>query len=232
LIVALAVGVTLAPVSVWLWLTVGLLLAPSSQRVTLPAPKVIMGVGAFLGVALLMWAGSWLGADVIAGQAMVMPAGPAQVARLEAAARLNPLAPNYRWLVADSLVNQAVAEQRAGLAPRTFDATTLRALAKYDAAASINPGDALVRTAYANVLVAYAARHPETDAAKLAVQIALEAVTLAPRNPAGLGALARAYDVSGRREEANQTARLAREVAPEYSMQTLGSLGLETTATP
>jgi Flp pilus assembly protein TadD len=64
------------------------------------------------------------------------------------------------------------------------------------------------------------------------VQVAEEASRLSPRNPAVLAALARAYDISGRRQEAAAVARLARSVAPEYSMQTLGSLGLESTSTP
>ena len=231
MIVALIFGVTLPAVSVWLWLTVGLLLAPISHQV--PAPRrAVLAVGAGLGVALAMWAGSWLVADVIVGRAMQMEPGPAQVSELEGAVRLNPITPNYHWLVADALVNEALAEQRAGQSPQAVDETMLRAISAYDAAARANRGDALVRTAFANVLVGYAARHPGTDAAQRAVEVAMEAVRLAPRNPAALGALARAYDVSGRHDDAEKTARLARSVAPAYSMQTLGSLGLDSTATP
>jgi Flp pilus assembly protein TadD len=112
------------------------------------------------------------------------------------------------------------------------DEMTLRAIAAFDAAARADRGDALVRTAYANVLVAYAASHPRTDAAQRAVRIAEEAVRLAPNNPAALAALARAYQVSGRRADADRTARLARSIAPDYASQTLGTLGLESPATP
>jgi Flp pilus assembly protein TadD len=86
----------------------------------------------------------------------------------------------------------------------------------------------MLRAAFSNVLVGYAARHPGADAAARAVEVALEAVQLAPGNPAALGALARAYDVSGRRAEAEQAAARARAVAPAYAAQTLGSLGLGT----
>src|SRR5665647_832125 len=231
MIVALIFGVTLPAVSVWLWLTVGLLLAPISHRV--PAPRRgVVAVRAGLGVALAMWAGSWLVADVIVGRAMQMEPGPAQVSALEGAVRLNPITPNYHWLVADALVNEALAEQRAGQSPQAVDETMLRAISAYDAAARVNCGDALVRAAFANVLVGYAARHPGTDAAQRAVEVAMEAVRLAPRNPAALGALARAYDVSGRHDDAEKTARLARSVAPAYAAQTLGSLGLDSPGTP
>jgi hypothetical protein len=74
-------------------------------------------------------------------------------------------------------------------------------------------------------MVAFAARHPGTDAAREALDVALEAVRLAPGNPAALGALARAYDVSGRHADAVATARLARQIAPAYAAQTLGTLG-------
>ena len=231
MIVALVFGVTVPAVSVWLWMTVGLLLAPISHRVAAPH-KVLLAVGAGLGVVLAVWAGTWLAADVMVGRAMQMDPGPAQVAELESAARLDPVTPNYDWLVADALVNQALAEQRAGQTAPAVDATMLRAIAAFDVAARGNPGDAMLRAAYSNALVGYAARHPDTDAARRAVDVALEAVRLAPRNPAALAALARAYDVSGRRADAESTARLAREVAPAYAAQTLGALGLGSTVTP
>jgi hypothetical protein len=230
-IVALVFGVTVPAVSVWLWLTVGLLLASVSHRVPVPR-KAVLAAGAGLGVALALWAGSWLVADVVVGRGMEMGPGPTQVSELEAAARLDPISPNYRWLVADALVNEALAQQSAGGSPQAVDETMLRAISAYDAAASANRGDAMLRAAFANVLVGYASRHPGTDAARRAVDVALEAVALAPRNPAALGALARAYEVSGRHDDAVKTARLAREVAPAYAQQTLGSLGLETTTTP
>jgi O-antigen ligase len=231
MIVALVFGVTVPAVSVWLWLTVGLLLASVSHRAPVPR-RAVLAAGAGLGVALALWAGSWLVADVVVGRAMEMGPGPTQVSELEAAVRLDPISPNYRWLVADALVNEALAQQSAGGSPQAVDETMLRAISAYDAAASANRGDAMLRAAFANILVGYASRHPGTDAARRAVDVALEAVALAPRNPAALGALARAYEVSGRHDDAMKTARLAREVAPAYAQQTLGSLGLETTTTP
>jgi tetratricopeptide (TPR) repeat protein len=212
-------------------MTVGLLLAPVSRRVETPH-KAALATGAAFGVIVAVWAGSLLVVDVIVGRAMQMAPGPAQVSELESAVRLDPLASNYRWLVADALVNEALARQKAGEGQQAVDQTMLRAISQYDVAASANPADALVRTAYANILVGYAASHPGTDAAQRAVDVALQAVALAPRNPAVLAALARAYDVSGRRDEALQTARLAREIAPAYAAQTLGSLGQESTTTP
>jgi len=125
-------------------------------------------------------------------------------------------------------VNQALGEQGA----QPFDTTMLRAIVAFDGAARADRGDAMVRTALANVLVGLAARRPGTDAAQHAVDVALEAVRLAPRNPAALGALARAYDISGRDDEAARTAQLAREIAPEYAAETLGSLGLEGSGSP
>jgi O-antigen ligase len=229
LIVALLFGVSMPAVSVWLWLTVGLLLAPMSHAVRVPR---IAAPAAALGIALAVWAGTWLVADVIVGRAMQMEAGPAQVSQLETAARLNPATPNYGWLVADALVNQALAERAAGQSSQAVDETLLRAISAYRAATQADRGNGMLRTGFANVLVAYAASHRQTDAARMAVQVASEAVALAPRNPAALGALARAYSVSGRREEAQATARLAREVAPAYAAETLGSLGLESTTTP
>jgi hypothetical protein len=90
----------------------------------------------------------------------------------------------------------------------------------------------MLQAAFANVLVGYAARHPGSDAAARAVAAGEAAVRLAPGNPAALGALARAYNVSGMRQDALRVARLARQVAPAYAAATLGSLGLESTATP
>lgn len=231
IIVALLFGLTVPAVSVWVWLTVGLLVAPISHRARRPRMGVLVA-GAGLGVALALWAGSWFVADVIVGRAVHMQPGPAQISEFEAAVRLDPITPDYRWLVAEGLVDQALAEQRAGQGTQTFDATMLRAIVAFDAAARADRGDPMVRTALANVLVGLAVRRPGTDAAQHAVEVALEAVRLAPRNPAALGALARAYDVSGRDVEAAKTAQLAREVAPEYSAETLGSLGLEGSSPP
>jgi hypothetical protein len=231
LIVALAFGVTSPAVTVWLWLTAGLLLAPLSQSLRTP-PKALLAFVAVCGLALAVWAGSWMYADVLVGHALGTPAGPAQVAELDSAARIDPLATNYRWLVAEAIVNEAVADQKAGASAQSVDATILTAISSYEAAVAANPGDALVRTAFANVLVGYAARHPGSGAAQRAVEVATDAVALAPRNPAVLAALARAYQVSGRQSEAEQTARLARHVAPAYAAQTLGNLGLGSTTTP
>jgi hypothetical protein len=232
MIVALNFGVTSPSASVWLWLTVGVLLAPVSRKAAVSVPKAVLALGAGLGVVLALWAGSWMVADVAAGRAMQMQPGPAQVSALQGAARLNPFTPNYRWMAAEALMNQALAEQKTGQSEQSVDDMMLRAISAYYAAAQADRGDPMVRVALANILVGYAAQHLGSDAAQRAVQVAEEAVQLAPRNPAALGSLARAYDVSGRREDADAVARLARSVAPEYSMQTLGSLGLDTTATP
>jgi O-antigen ligase len=231
LIVALSFGVTTPEVSVWLWLTVGLLLSPVSYKV--PAPrKAVLALGAAMGVALMLWAGSWMAADVIVGRAMQMEPGPAQVSALESAARLNPLSPRYHWFVGEALVSEALAEQRAGQSPQTVDDTMLRAISAYYAAAAADRGDVLVRIALANVLARYATDHPQSDAAQRAVDVALEAARIGPRDAAALVALARAYQAAGRHDDAEKTARLAREVAPGYAGQTLGSLGLGSPATP
>jgi O-antigen ligase len=231
MIAALLFGLTVPAVSVWVWLTVGLLVAPISHRVRRPRAGALVA-GAVLGIALTLWAGSWLVADVIVGRAVQMQPGPAQIAELQTGVRFDPITPEYRWLVAEALVNQSLAEQRAGQDARTFDATLLRAIVAFDAASEADPGDPMVRTALANVLVGLAARRPDTSAAEHAVEVALEAVRLAPHNPAALGALARAYDVSGRDAEAEKAAQLAREVAPEYAAETLGSLGLDGSSAP
>lgn len=232
MIVGLAFGVTMPPVTVWLWLAAGLVLAPVTRRVSRTVPKAALGLAAVLGVVLAAWAGSWVVADTIVGHAMQLAPGPLQVSELQSASRLNPLAANYRWLAADAIVNVALAQQRGGQGAQAVDATMLSAIAAFDAAANADRGDALLRTEYANVLVGYAARHPATDAAQRAVQVAQEAAALAPRNPAVLGALAKAYQVAGRLSDAESAARLARLIAPAYAAQTLGSLGLDATATP
>jgi hypothetical protein len=108
MMVALTFGVTTPEVSVWLWLTVGLLIAPASHRV--PAvPRAVLATGVALGVAVALWAGSWLVADVIVGRAMQQEAGPAQVSAFESATRLNPLSPRYHWFMGEALVNEALA---------------------------------------------------------------------------------------------------------------------------
>ena len=229
MMVALTFGVTTPEVSVWLWLTVGLLIAPASHRV--PAvPRAVLATGVALGVAVALWAGSWLVADVIVGRAMQQEAGPAQVSALESAARLNPLSPRYQWFVGEALVNEARAGQRAGQSQQTVDGTMLRAITAYYSAAAADRGDVLVRIALASVLASYAANHPGSDTAQRSVDVALEAVSIGPRDAAALVVLARAYDVAGRHDDANKTARLAREVAPVYAGQTLGSLGLDSAA--
>jgi O-antigen ligase len=229
--VALMFGVTTPEVSVWLWLTVGLILAPASHRAR-PAPRAALGVGATLGLALALWAGSWLVADVIVGRAMQQEVGPVQVSALESAARLNPLSPRYQWFVGEAIVNEGVAEQRAGQSRETVDATMLRAISAYYAAAAADRGDVLVRIALAGVLTSYATNNPGSDAAQRAVDVALEAVGIGPDDAAALVALAKAYRIAGSQVDAVETARLARQVAPAYAAQMLGSLGLETTSTP
>jgi hypothetical protein len=57
-------------------------------------------------------------------------------------------------------------------------------------------------------------------------------VGIGPRDAAALVVLARAYEADARHDEAEKTARLAREVAPAYAGQMLGSLGLSGVATP
>ena len=229
--VALMFGVTTPEVSVWLWLTVGLILAPASHRVPL-VPRAALVTGVALGLALAVWAGSWLVADVIVGRAMQDEAGPAQVSALASAAALNPLSPRYQWFVGEALVNQAVAEQRAGQGRQVVDGTMLRGISAYYAAAAADRGDVLVRVALADVLAAYARNNPGSDAARRAVDVALEAVGIGPRDVAALVTLAKAYQVARRHVDAVNTARLAREVAPAYAAQMLGSLGAETTSTP
>ena len=229
--VALMFGVTTPEVSVWLWLTVGLILAPASHRVPL-VPRAVLVSGVALGLALASWAGSWLVADVIVGRTMQDEAGPAQVSALARAAKLNPLSPRYQWFVGEALVNEAVAGQRAGQSRQAVDGTMLRAISAYYEAAAADRGDVLVRVALANVLTTYARNHPGSDAAQRAVGVALEAVGIGPRDVAALAALAKAYQVAGSQVDAVQTARLAREMAPAYAAQMLGSLGAETTSTP
>ena len=231
MIVALTFGVTMPEVSVWLWLAIGLLLAPISHRVP-AAPRAVLASGVAVGVAVALWAGSWLVADFVVGRAMQQEAGPAQVSALEMAVRLNPLAGNYRGLAADALVNEALAEQRAGQSAQTVDATMRRALSAYNAAAEADRGDVLVRVALANALDGYAATHPGSDAAQSAVRAAQDASRLAPHNAVALVILARAYEAAGLHDDAEKTARLARSIAPAYSMQTLGSLGLDSSSTP
>lgn len=232
LVATLVFSVTLPGVVVWLWLAVGLLLAPTSREVTRAVPKAVPFAVAALGVALAVWAATWQVADVVVGRAIQDPPSASQVAAYASAARLNPLALNYRWLVAEGLINQSIAEQNAGQDPTRVAELQQRGIAAFKSAAASDPGDPMVRIALANVLVGYAAEHPESDAAVRATAVAEEAVGFAPNNPAALAALARAYDVSGRRDEANAAARLARRIAPEYASQTLGSLGVETIVVP
>ena len=227
---ALFFGVSVTIVSVWLWLTVGLLLAPLSHRIR-PLPKAVFAMAAGLGVALALWAGTWLVADVIVGRAAQLPPGPEQIAALDSAVRLNPLAQSYRWQAAEAVLNETLAEQKAGQSAVAVDQMMLGVLSRYDGLVNADPGDALVRVAYANILVSYAARHPGSDAAQRAVEVALQASQRAPRSAAVLVVLARAYRVAGRLDDAEKTARLARSIAPAYAAQTLGSLGLDGSST-
>jgi O-antigen ligase len=228
---ALCFGVSVPIVSIWLWLTVGLLLAPLSRRVP-TLPRAVFAISAGIGVALALWAGSWLVADVIVGRATQLTPGPQQVAELDMAARLNPLAQGYRWQVAEALLNETLAEQSAGQSPTAVDQMMLGVLSRYDALVQADPGDSLVRVAYVNLLVGFAARHPGSNAAQRAVDVALDASRLAPHSAVVLTALARAYQIAGRPADADRTARLARLIAPDYAVQTLGSLGLGGAATP
>ncbi len=225
LIVALSLGVTTPEVSAWLWLTVGLLLAPVSHRArVLPRPLLVCGL--VIGVAVAGWAGSWLVADVMVGTAMQQSVGPAQVSALESGAALNPLSPRYEWFVGEALVNEAVAQQSAGEGQQVVDATMLRAISAYYASAAADPGDVLVRIALANVLARYAANHPTSNAAERGVEVAQEAVGIGPHDVAALAALARAYEAAGQQADAESTARLARSIAPAYAAEVLGLLGL------
>ena len=227
MLAALFFGLTTPEVSVWLWLTVGLLLAPTSHPVP-PVPRASLVAGVVLGVGVALVAGSWLVADVIVGRALQGEPGPAQVSAIETAARVNPLAQTYRWLVAEALVNQALAERRAGQGQQIADATMVQAISAYYTAAAADRGDVLVRVALAKVLDAYASEHPDTDAAQRGVQVALEARALAPYNAVVLVTLAKAYEAAGHRDEALSTAQLSRSIAPAYSSQALGSLGAST----
>jgi tetratricopeptide (TPR) repeat protein len=231
MITALTLGVGLPDVAVWLWLTVGLLLAPAAHRV--PAPRRgVLATAALLGLALAVWAGSWMVADVFVGRAMKREAGPAQVSELETAVRLNPLSQNYREFVGDALVKEAFAEQSAGSSAQTVEQSMRRALSAYEAAVAADRGDMYTRVKLADLLVQFAAVYPESDAAQRAVSAAQDAVRLAPHNATTLVVLARAYQAAGSLDEAVKTARLARSVAPEYAAQTLGSLGLDGASAP
>jgi len=99
-------------------------------------------------------------------------------------------------------------------------------------AAAADRNDVLVRVALAHVLTDYAVGHPESDAARRAVDMASEAVGIGPRDAAALVVLAQAYRAAGRSDEAEKTARVARQVAPAYAAQVLGSLGLGTGTAP
>ena len=228
---ALTFGVSLPDVVVWLWLTVGLLLVPTSRRLR-AVPTAVPAAASALGVVLALWAGSWLVADGIVGRALKLEAGPGQVSALETAVRLNPLSQNYRLLVAGALVNEGFARQRAGQSPQVVDETMSRAIAAYEAATAADRGDVFARIGLANLLVSSAQVHPDSDAAQRAVSVALGARRLAPQNAEVLVGLARAYQAAGRLEEAEKTAQLARSIAPAYSMQTLGSLGLDAAPAP
>lgn len=228
---ALALGVGLPDVSVWLWLTVGLLLAPTAHRARAPHRVALVAAGS-LGVVLALWAGSWLVADSFVGRAMKHEAGPAQVSGLETAVRLNPFSQNYREFAADALVREGFAEQRTGSSPQAVEETMRRAVSAYEAAAMADGGDMYTRVKLADLLIQFAKAYPQSDAAQRAVTAARDAVRLAPHNATTLVVLARAYEAAGSLDEAGKTARLARSVAPEYAAQTLGSLGLDGASTP
>jgi tetratricopeptide (TPR) repeat protein len=192
----------------------------------------VLAILGSLGIAIVVWAGSWLVADVVVGRAMKREAGPARVSGLETAVRINPLSQNYREFVADALVSEAFAEQRAGSSPQTVEDLMRRAVSAYEAAVAADRGDMYTRVKLADLLVQFATAYPESDAAQRAVEAAQDAVRLAPTNATTLVALARAYAAAGRLDEAGNTARLARSVAPDYAAQTLGSLGLDGASTP
>ena len=158
---------------------------------------------------------------------MKLEEGQDKVAALETAVRINPLSQSYRQFVAEALVRQAFAGQRAGQSSQTVDETMRRAVLAFNAAVAADRGDVVARTGLADLLIQFATVHPESDAAQRAVDVALEARRLAPFNAEALVMLSRAYEAAGRLEEAEKTAKLARSVAPAYAMQTLGSLGLD-----
>ena len=97
---------------------------------------------------------------------------------------------------------------------RVVRGTILRAITAYRTAAAADRSDVLVRVALAHALTCNSAGHVESDAARRAVDVALEAVSIAPRDAAALVVLALAYRAAGRNDQAGTTARLAREVAP------------------
>ena len=100
------------------------------------------------------------------------------------------------------------------------------------AAVAADGGDVLARIGLANLLIESARVHPESDAAQRAVDVARAAGRLAPQNAEVLVTLALAYQAAGRADDAEDTARLARSVAPAYAVQTLGSLGLNGSSAP
>ena len=228
---ALFFGVSGTIVSVWLWLSLGLVLAPMSRRIEAP-PKPALRVCAGIGVALAVWASSWFVADVAAGHATHLQVGRDQVSELRSATRINPLQQSYRWQAAEARLNEVIAERRAGGDEAAYNQGMLDVMSEYDAVSKADRDDVHIRVAHANLLVSWAAQHPGSAVGQRAIEVALDAVGLSPRNPAALAALARAYQVTGRADDAEKTARLARSIAPAYSMQTLGTLGLSGTSTP
>jgi O-antigen ligase len=229
LMVALAFGVTDPGVTVWLWLTAGLLLASVAKPLE-NALRPLPIVGAVLGVLMIAFAATLAVADLNAGWANEQPTGPARIAGFQAALSLNPISPSYRWLYAESIVDEATAAERAG---QGADASLLnQGISAYREAAAADRGDPMVRVALSNVLINSARQTGQAAPAAESLQVAIDAQALAPRNPAVLAALAEAYRINGREADAQRAAQLAHQVAPAYAMQTLGTFGTETTTTP
>ncbi len=229
MVAALSLGVTMPELTVWMWLMLGMLLASTARRVT-TTPKGVLVAAGSIGALLAVWAASWLVADVMAGYAMKGQVGADQAATLAAAKRVNPLAQEYRWLHAEALAKLGVEELRGG--QPTGAETLARAVDAYAASAAADPEDMLLRIAYAEFLLYVDSLQPGAGFAQKAVVPAEEARQLGPTSALALVSLAKVYAAAGMQAKAVEVARLARSIAPEYSMQTLGELGAETGTTP
>lgn len=230
-VAALALGVTMPEVTVWLWLTVGLLLASASSRVAV-WPKGVLALGAVLGVVMAVWAGSWLAADYTTGRAIAAGTGAEQIAGLETAVRLNPLAQEYKWLLAEALATKALDDRKSGENAQAVDALQAQALEAYESASAADRGNVLVRLAYARYLLYLNSASPNPELIQRAIRPTEEALSLSPVNAQALVTAALVYQAAGRPDDARKAEQLARSVAPAYSIQTLGPPALESTPAP
>lgn len=227
-VVALLFGVTQPPVTVWLWLSVGMLLAAEASPAGERSHMTVASIGAVTGVALAVWSVSWLVADVYAGWAQQQPIGETQLAAYERAAAINPVLMDYRWLVAESAGELGNAYRKAGR--RDLAAPfAARAVREYGRAMTMDPGDAMLKVAAAGDLQYYGRTYADMAALQEGVRVAEAAAALAPQNPAALVVLAQAYQSVGRTQDAERIGRLARSISPAYAAENLGDIGGSTT---